>query len=406
MSFLHMLAFKRLLDKEVQLFIRQNEEADVAALALSDDLIGGLPPHLIISQIVGRKKAKLKIPEWYNTENIIFPKVLSMEQCSSEITAKYKATLVSGESFADLTGGAGVDTFYMSQSFEEATYLDADSRLASMAEHNFATLGAENITCKHGDAFNFLDGSLAFSWLYVDPARRDDNDHKVAFLEDCRPNILTLLPEMLKASAHVLLKTAPMLDISLALEKLPNTHKVHVVAVNNECKEVLYEIGRVPAQQVEVVTVNFPKNGPRQVFSFNYHGEKSEQALYAKPGKYLYEPNASIMKAGAFKAVSSTYQIAKLHPNSHLYTSDKLLNDFPGRIFKVEQCLKLDKKVLNQVLPEGKANIATRNFPMSVKDIRKKTGLKDGGENYLFATTLQDNTKVVLVTKKVKPEKA
>jgi hypothetical protein len=395
---------EKLLQSAVQQYIIQQERADVNQLLLQGKSISGVPAKELVSQIFGRVKAKQKLPTWYSTKHIVFPAKLSMEQCSSELTAAYKASLISGEQMVDLTGGAGVDSYFFSKRFARTTYVEQLAELYAISLHNFEVLGAKNIVGICDLAENVLkEYRTSCDLIYLDPARRGSDQQRVFRFEDCTPDISTLLPTLLKTAKHVMIKTAPFLDITMALSQLQNVYAVHVVAVNNECKEVLYLLSQETPEnhQIKMYTVNLYENRARHSFSFESGDEADIKMDYVLPSKYIYEPNVAILKSGGINSVGKQYGLSKLHVNSQLFTSEHLTADFPGRIFECSEVLKYDKKVIKKAIPAGKANITTRNFPYSVAQIRKQTGLKDGGSEYLFATTNLHNEKIILRTKKL-----
>lgn len=351
----------------------------------------------IAQQVEGKQKAKNKLPTWFQQEGLLYPVRLSMEQCSSELTAQYKSQLCKGEKFIDLTGGFGVDSYFISQSFKKGMHCELNSELQAIVAHNFKTLEA-NIQSFNEDGLKHLQRtSKQFDLIYIDPARRGSANQKVIRLEDYTPNILEHLDLLFEKGKQILLKTAPLLDIKQVLSQLPHIKEAHVVAVNNECKEVLYLLDKEQTTSPIIHCVDLSK---KNQFDFLYQNEEATCSTEL-PLKYLYEPNVAILKAGAFNSIGNAFYLQKLHPNSHLYTSNKLLNDFPGRRFFIEERTKLNKKELAILLPNKKANITRRNFPLSVANIRKKTGLKEGGDKYLFATTLKDNKPTILVCSKI-----
>lgn len=391
----------RLSSPEIQQFIRDHAHHDPFQLALQADKYPGLPIKDIAEQLRARQKAKTKLPEWYAHEGIIFPPVLSMEQCSSETTARYKGSLLQGTHLVDLTGGAGADTYYMSQSFEHTDYVEQQPHLAETARHNFAKLQASRITVHAGAAAQFVEALPApVTCIYLDPARRNEHTHKVFQLEDCSPDVVQLQEALLAKAQHVLIKTSPMLDIEAAVRVLNNVHQVHVVAVQNECKEVIYWLAPDAGDTFEIVTVNFQQPQP-QFFRFCKEQEVTASVSFSAPQQYLYEPNAALLKAGAFKVVAQAYRLHKLHLHTHLYTSEHRIPDFPGRVFECQAVVPYQKKAVNRALPSAKAHLTTRNFPVSVPVARKKLGLSDGGDYYLFLTTFHEKPQVV-VTKMAK----
>lgn len=390
----------KLLSKKIQSFILEHESEDPFQLSLKYDQVDGAPIRLIAEQIAGRQKAKIKLPEWYMTEGIIYPPKLSMEQCSSQCTAEYKASLVGGGVFTDLTGGTGVDTWELSKLFEKGNYVEQDGGLALLARSNLSALKRKNVEVHSATAERYLASiSETVDCIYIDPARRDDNKNRVFLLEDCTPDIVQLLPQLRAKANQVLIKTSPMMDIDLAIKSLGPINEVHIVAVENDCKEVLYLISETQPDDPRLFMVNFKKSKMERLQS-TITGVNTAHASFSEPMKYLYEPNAAIMKAGAFAYVSEKFSIPKLHKHTHLYTSEKLLTEFPGRTFKIEQLLPYSKKEIKRAIPKGKANITVRNFKDDVAAIRKKTGLKDGGELYLFGFTDVDQVqRIGLCTK-------
>lgn len=383
----------------VREFIQAHLNDDPASLVLQSKKYPDLPIREIAAQIQSRKKAQTKLPEWFFTESIIFPHGVSMEQCSSEDTAKYKASLLQGKSITDLTGGFGIDLYYLSQRFEKANYIERTKELVELARHNFTALAASNIELFNTSAEEYLTSEVTpADCYYIDPARRDDSNNKVFQIEDCTPDLNLIIPQLLERKAEVLIKMSPLLDIRLALEVLPHVSEVHVVSVKNECKELLFRIVPGHVGGAKRIAINLV-NEKTERFEFS---EQQETLVptFSQPQQFLYEPNASVMKAGGFNTISNSFRINKLHRNSHLYTSEQLVKDFPGRSFKIVAQTVLNKKKLKTFLPQGKANITVRNYPITVKEIRKKTGIKEGGEVYLFATTLMDGSLATLVCEK------
>lgn len=396
-----MAQFAHLLTPEVQQFIQQHQAADASQLALRANQYPGLPVAEIARQIQARQKAQTKLPSWYATERILFPPALSLEQSSSEQTARYKASLVAGDTLVDLTGGFGVDAFAFASRFEHVIHVERHAELSALAAHNFRELGLTNITCLHEEAGEFLKQmSEKVDCLYLDPARRDKANGKVYRLTDCDPDVLKWLPVLLEKANQVLLKTSPMLDIGLAIGQLKQVRAVTVLAVDNECKEVLYQLSAGPPREPILKAVNLLKGARVVEFSFTRPEEQEAEVTFSEPLTYLYEPNAALLKAGAFKVVAKRFGLYKLHQHTHLYTSQTLRLDFPGRVFQCLSVHKLDKKTLMDHLPEGKAHLTVRNFPASVADIRRQTGIREGGDYYLFATTDLHNRKIVIITKK------
>ena len=393
---------KEILHPEIQEFILRHEDEDPAALVLKHKEISGVDIKDIAIQISSRRKARTKLPEWYATQNIIFPPSLSMEQCSSEATARYKSKLLHGDLLIDLTAGTGVDTFYLGKVFKQVLATEQNNALAQVTQNNMVALGAKHINIDNKRAEEVLEENIHADVIYIDPARRDANAKRVFLLQDCEPDVTVLLPRLLEIAPQVLIKTAPMLDIDLSLRALKNVKEVHIVAVNNECKEVLYLVGRNEVAAPLIFTANLGSAMRDQLFHYTKPEEENALATYSLPQAYLYEPNAAALKAGAFQLLSQKFHVNKLHVNTHLYTSREYIDEFPGRHFKILDILPYNKKPIAKALKSKKANIATRNFPDDVKNIRKKLGIQDGGDIYLFAFTDMENNKRIAITEKVK----
>ncbi|EDP70617.1 hypothetical protein FBALC1_07658 [Flavobacteriales bacterium ALC-1] len=388
-----------LLNTEIQEFIDANLKSDISILLLKGIPFNNVEAKTIIEQIEAKKRCEKKLPTWYTTKNIYYPNKLNIEQTSSEVTAKYKASLVSGKSLIDLTGGFGIDAYYFSKHIESITHCEINTELSDIVKQNYKTLNVSNIACKNESGIDVLKQlDELFDWIYIDPSRRDDSKQKVFLLSDCIPNVKTFQNLFLKYAQQVMVKTSPLLDLTATLSDLKYVKEIHIVAVNNEVKELLWILERDYDGDAIIKTVNLQKENI-QNFEFNFKNEPSSQAIYSEPLSYLYEPNVAILKAGAFNTISELLNINKLHKHSHLYTSDKII-DFPGRRFKIENRLPFNKKVFFKE-KITKANITTRNFPLSVNDIRKKLKVKDGGNLYLFFTTNLNNEKIILVCSKL-----
>ncbi|WP_201977437.1 class I SAM-dependent methyltransferase [Hymenobacter rubidus] len=376
---------------------------DPAHLALQARRHPGLPVPELVRQIQARQKARAKLPDWADNPDLVFPPSLSVEQASSARTAAFKATLVAGQRLADLTGGFGADTAAFAGRVAHVDYVERDPKLAAIVGYNLTQLGIGNVTVHPADALAFLKSTPQhFDWLYLDPARRDTAARKIFLLRDCEPDVVKLLPLLLHKADKILLKTSPMLDIEHAVQGLGHVRRLWVVAVDNEVKEVLYELGQEPAVDPERHALNLRRDGSQQEFRLNRAREARATPRYAEAQQYLYEPNAAVLKAGAFRSIGTAFELLKLHQHSHLYTSDVLRADFPGRIFKVLAVEKADGAALKAHLgPEARAHVTTRNFPDSVADFRRRTGIREGGEVYLFATTDLRGRLTVLVCEKV-----
>ena len=385
------------LNNETLQFIQAHQQENVRALALQAARFPLVDMPLALTQIAGLQIAAEKIPTWHATEGVLYPKHLSLEQCSSEITAKYKASLIQGDTLADLTGGFGVDCAFLSTKFRQVTYVEQQEELCRLAVHNFQTLRLHHIKVENCDGVEYLHQMLPVDCLFIDPARRNEQGGKTIAIADCTPDVAELQKLLLNKSRAVMVKLSPMLDLSLALRDMPCTKEVHIVSVNNECKELLLILSEKSNQQTPIHCINLT-NETKQSFCFTREQEQEAVCTYADALEtYLYEPNASLLKAGAFKSISYIYKVKKLHPNSHLYTSDKLIADFPGRAFRITDTCSFNKNEIKKSL-EGvkKANISVRNFPASVAELRKRTKLGDGGEVYLFATTLNNEKKILV----------
>ncbi|RYU96949.1 class I SAM-dependent methyltransferase [Emticicia agri] len=356
--------------------------------------------RLVADQWIARQKAKYKLPTWFANPDIIYPAPLSVEQSSSEKTAAYKTALFvppNYQKLIDLTGGMGVDTSAFAQHYKQVIYVERNEMLAKIARHNFDVLGFKNIEVVNNEAGIFLNYTKIEpdTNCYIDPARRDAAKNKVFKIEDCEPDILSIRPQL----GNFLIKYSPILDIKQAIEQLKPISKVFVVAVENEVKELLF-LKQHEVPEPVIACTNFQIEDSFQFFRFTYETEQATQVRYSNPQKYIYEPNAAILKAGAFKLVGQVFKVEKLAPNSHLYTSEELKTNFPGRSFICEAVCKFDKKEILSKLPGNQANVSTRNFPMKPDEIKKKLGIKDGGDIYLFATQNHQQQKIVLICRK------
>lgn len=385
-------------------FIESHLKDDVRQLALSkfpDDV----DKTLVLNQIEARQLLSKKVPYWASNPDLLFPRHLSIEQCSSELTAKYKASIIEGgDIFVDLTGGLGIDSYFLSEQFKTSYYVENQKELCDLAEHNFTVLGRK-ITVVNEDSESFLSKNQNFDLVFIDPARRDIYNRKMVSLHDCSPDVIDLQNILLKNAKNVLIKASPMLDISLITNELKNISEIHIVSVKNECKEILIKIKPGFDDEIKYFCLNFVGNDLKsaQLFEFSEHSESSANSDYApKIKRYLYEPNASLMKSGVFKLISQRFVIDKLHVNSHLYTSDNLIPDFPGRVFEVVGFAPFNKKVKKELLNDiTEASVATRNFPLSANELRKALNLRESDRNFVFGTTITGEKKVVILCKKI-----
>jgi len=356
---------------------------------------------LVAEQYMFREKLQSKVPEWFQNTGVLGPKKVSIEQSSSEFTAKIKASFFKGKSGIDLTGGMGVDTYFLARSFDRFIYNEANRELAEIVAFNFEKLGVKNVTFKNSDAAElFAQLNEHFDLIYLDPARRDKDNKKVILIEDCEPDLISLKDALLSQCEWLMVKYSPLLDIKKAIRSLQNVDKIKVISEKNEVKELVFILGKAKNEDPEIECINGLSSGGTESFTFTFQEETDAFVKYSGPLSYLYEPNASIMKGGAFKSVAHRFGLQKLSPNSHLYTSGEPIEDFPGRTFVIESTGNFDKKQILAKIKTGKANISTRNFPLKPEEIKSKTGLKDGGDDYLFFTQDNNNKKLVLFCKK------
>src|SRR5690554_1769951 len=388
-----------ILQSEIQAFINQNIHADIQKLSLYKNPFPEIDYKIILNQIEAKTKAKSKLSTWFHTENIIFPSKISVEQTSSEATAKYKSELISGKNIIDLTGGFGVDCFYFSNVFEHVIHCEIAPELSQIVKHNFEVLEVKNITCHAKDGLEVLkELNQKFDWIYIDPSRRNDSKGKVFLLKDCLPDVTSLLDEYFRYSDKILIKTSPIYDISVGISELKFIKNIHIVSIDNEVKEVLFEIQKqLKSENISINTINIT---PTKIEKFEFSLNDEVLATYSEPQKYLYEPNASVMKSQGFGSISKQFRINKLHQHSHLYTSDQQIN-FPGRTFEIKQVIPYKKSEMKNFLQHQKANITTRNFPESVAQIRQKWKIADGGNLYCFFTTNLKNEKIVVICEKI-----
>jgi hypothetical protein len=385
-----------ILNKEVQDFIDTNLNTEPTKLILKGSPFPKISIQEIVEQIISKKKCQKKLPTWFNATAVYYPNKLNIEQTSSEITANYKANLIQGNSIIDLTGGFGVDCFAFADKFKQVTHCEIDKKLSKIAQYNFEKL-KNNIACINENGIKYLQkNKKKYDWVYIDPSRRNDNQKRIFLLEDCEPNVPKYLDVLYQYTDKILLKTSPILDINAALKELEFTKEIYVIAVANEVKEVVYSLEKNYDGEPNFNTVNILK-AKNQTFNFVIN---QNEATYSLPKKYLYEPNAAILKSGSFLQVSVQLQIDKLHKHSHLYTSNKII-DFPGRRFEIVKTIPFNIKNLVKQIPNKKANITTRNFPISVSELRKKTKIKDGGDLYLFFTTNYNDKLIVVICSKI-----
>ncbi|MEQ8414995.1 MAG: hypothetical protein RIB71_11020 [Imperialibacter sp.] len=385
---------------DVQAFLKAHATDSPAKLALQRHLPGGVSASLLASQLKARQKAKDKLPSWLSRDGIIFPHGVALEQCSSETTARFKAARWAGQSFADLTGGTGVDTFFFSQSFEKGVYVEADAERCELASHNFGVLGAAHLQVVQSTAEAFLDNtSDHFDLIYIDPDRRAGHKRAIGF-SDSTPDVVQLMPALLQRATIVLIKASPMIDIQQGLRDLGSVSKVLVLAVNNECKEVLFVCDNSGGSvEIEAWQV---QGGQETVLRFSLEEEASAGVSFGEPEAFIYDPNVAITKSGAYKTVAVRYGLKKLHPNTHLYTSSTLVPDFPGRTFRVLEVLPFSSKGLKSLkLPFARAHVMSKNFPLEAADLQKRLKLKEGEEGFVMGVTVGSGERVLVVTERV-----
>ena len=462
------------MNQATQDFIRQHQDEDVRQLAFLGSKYPEVDMPFALDQIRGRKMARVKLPRWASLEGIIYPPHISMEQCSSESTALYKAELAArlldlpasssgiemkAENeieFVDLTGGFGVDFSYIAARLGvKSMYVERQAHLCEAAKENFERLGLKNAIVKNGDGIEVLhsflpkkddaasaDDSLGIIYdqplsllktklglklIFIDPARRDDAGNKVVSLKDCTPDVTVLQEEMLSKADYVIIKLSPMLDWHRPISELSHVREVHIISVNNECKELLLVLSARNMDEMEASSADgvggteeaegtdgaVKYAGKLRIYCVNDaqsfvcdESDMETSSVKIAPStleemQYLYEPNASLMKAGCFGVLSGRYDARMLSKNSHLFVSQAPIEAFPGRSFRIIAISSFNKKELKRHLSGiTKANIAARNFPLSVAELRKRLKLKDGGETYIFATTLSDESHVLMITEK------
>lgn len=385
---------------EVQQFIKENTHTPPAEISLKKSPFSGVSSAELATQIQARKAAKTKLPTWFATQGIYYPNKISVEQASSEVAAKYKSKLLKGN-ILDLTGGFGVDDFYFSKTCQSVVHCEQNAILSDIAKHNFSVLKAENISCFSGDAFAFLEAeNQQFDAIFADPARRDAQAQRVFFLRDCQPNIPEKLAFLWKHTSVILIKVSPMLDIAQGIRELGCVTQIHIVAVAGEVKELLFLLKKEAKNtDIQVFTVNFLPEKIEE-FHFLWKENKNPTMLYAQPQEFLYQPNAAIMKAGAWEDLCKNFNISKIAENSHLFTASDFIENFPGKTYRIKQIRKFDKKLRKEI--QGiSAQVTTRNFPLTASELRHKHKIKEGQELALFFTTDANDEKCVLFCQKI-----
>lgn len=384
----------KLLQPEVQKYIKDHQFDDPFVLSLKSKTGADFPVKEAIEQIQSLQKARYKIPAWVATENIIWPPPVSIEQSSSELTAKFKAGLIQGKSMIDLTGGMGIDASFFIDCFEEVHYVENNAHLVELARHNFKALSMDSISVHESSAEEYLGKShQKVDAIFIDPSRRLKNK-KVFRIEDCTPNLYEIVPKCMEITNQLLIKLSPMIDLSLLVKEF-SPSKVWVVSLKNEVKEVLCLIPKKKTS-TQILAVDLLGDEKKATFEFELIEERNAESTYSLPMKYVYEPAAAVMKTGAFKLIGQRFGLNKIQMNSHLYTSEELVHSFPGRVYLMLNQMKLDKKEILGIAPEKKINVMTRNYPLSAEQLKNKLALKDGGEKYLIGTTLMNGKKALL----------
>ena len=386
-------------------FIKEHADDDLAQLLLSANRYPDIDVPFAVGQIRARRYIREKLPTWYANDSLLFPSKMAIEQCSSEQTARYKQRLIQTEKqVCDLTGGLGVDTYFFAQKVERVSYVERSKECFETAMYNFFTLYTNNIKGYNEDAEHFAQTLQSVDMIYIDPARRNERSRRVFALSDCEPDLVKMLPLLLSKTPKVIAKLSPMLDVRHTLALLPETSEIHVVAVKNECKELLLVLQRgTEEREPTIQCINFMTEGAEQSFRFTLAAEQSAEHFSSNSVQpFLYEPNVSILKAGAYKQVAIRFGVEKLHKHSHLYTSRRLIPDFPGRIFQLIEVFPFSSKrckTIHRIIPQ--AHVSTRNFPLSADELRRRTRITDGGDCYLFATTLASEKKVLIQCRKI-----
>lgn len=394
-------------------FIREYRERDIRQLALQANRFPDVDMPYALDQIQGWQIARRKLPKWAACDGVIFPPHLSMEQCSSEPTAQYKLNLAMewakivghASRMTDLTGGFGVDFSFTSCAFAAATYVERNEQLCHIVEHNLPLLGLNNATVVCADAVEYLSTVEPQTMLFLDPARRDEHGAKTVMLADCTPDVVQLLPKLLEKSRFTMLKLSPMLDWHKAVDDLQGTvREVHIVSVGGECKELLLVLSTVVESELKVYCADLSTASDTSslfVYTPGSSAPVANSTFNIQHSTFLHEPNASIMKAGCFDELAAAYGVSPVSRNSHLFLSDEPVEDFPGRSFVVERVTTMNKGELRKALVGiEKANIATRNFPLTVAELRKRLKIKDGGDVYIFATTTAEGEHLLLISRK------
>lgn len=395
-SLLHLLAAP-----DVQHYLQEHEHDDEQKLILKHKSLFGIPTAALVEQLRGRRKAKDKLSTYYNTAGVIYPPSVNLEQSSSEASAHFKVEMIQSflpkyRSCADLTGGFGVDSYFLSKVFDRVDYVEPNQTLLEITQHNHEKLKAKNISYQAITAEGFLQQTnKRFDLLYLDPSRRDKANKKVFRFSSCEPDVTALTSVLFAKADFILIKASPLIDLQQGLQELQNVRAIFILSVKNECKEVLFLRHSSWSGEPMIHAVNLQDND-KEEFSFTRTEEKNAVAEFAEPLTYLYEPNASVLKAGAFKLIGTKFGLKKLHVNTHLCTSTELVKDFPGRIYKIITIVKPEYSAIKGIIKDNKANVVTRNYPLTADELKKKMKLNDGGDQYLIGFTALEKKYTVL----------
>lgn len=393
---------RTLLSDDIQDFVRSDEAARMLSSGIVKSPFADVPPAALSTQIKGFLKSKNKLPRLSSVRGILYPKGISMEQCSGQASSFYKAMIAPcGESGADITGGFGADTMALSRSFSRFRYFETDRGLTSVAAHNFAVMGLDNISAACADGVAEVTGGKdSYDFIFADPARRDANSSRVYRIEDCTPDIVSCCDDLLEKTPVLMVKLSPMLDISAALRSLPHTREVHTVGVRGEVRELLFVISRGYEGSVGLFSADFASEQDESPFVFKgVYGQKDE-VLFSGYGKYVYDVSATLRKSGLADAYAASLGLRKLHPHTWLYTSDVLCDGFCGRVFRVEA--PVGKKDLKKLLPDLRASVISRNYPATAESLRRSFGLKDSADMFLIAFCDINNKNIVLLSARQK----
>jgi len=398
-----------MVDLEIIEFANQHKNDNIHKLVLTSNKYPGIDVKLAAMLITAKKKIGKKVPCWEEKEGLYFPCILPVEQASSQITAEYKKRFVNSGIVLDITGGLGVDSFFLSQKAKQLFYFEKNKEIYEAAKFNFNYLNITNISLLNAEISkeSFSNNILPYADLiYVDPARRDGNTNKVKAISDYHPNILDIKDDLFKRTNSILVKVSPMVDISATIEQIPEVAEVHVISVNNECKELLFLLfknrnnNQTNINDIQIFTVNFCKDNRIECFNFSFRKEHEVNSHFSGDilSKYMYEPNSSILKAGAFKTLGEHFGIAKLNKSTHLYTTSILINDFPGRRFVIKDQLDFKKEIIKKFRSNyPKANVSTRNFPLTPEELKKLLRINDGGNIYIFGCKVFSGEKKLLI---------